>query len=158
MPLSDEDFQRRLADGRRFENYVAEVLNGRGVSAVVPGEELGSKDEYARLDTDIVVGSRVIEVKSRAETCVFTGPDDFPFGDIFLDTESGWNKKERKPDYYVVVSQQTGGILVVPGSTRDQWSCRSVWDKTCGYASPTLVADKKLAQPLEWLIDDLKDS
>lgn len=160
MTLSDEDFKERLTAGKIWEHKIAQILIDNGIDAVVPTDleikDDRDKEEFARKDKDIVVGDKVIEVKSRADTCIFTGPDDFPFSDIFLETESGWNKKEVKPDYYVIVSQQTGGVIVVPGFTRHEWNCRRVYDKRCGFASPTLVAPKKLARDMDYLIEELR--
>lgn len=161
MALSDEDFARRVKVGKKYEHYVAEQLREHGIDAEVPQrsdkiEEDRDIDHFTRYNTDIVVGDKVIEVKSRAKTCTFTSPDDFPFGDCYLDTVGGWQKKERKPDYYVVVSQVTGGIVVVDGSTQPDWLERSIYDRLCGFATNTYCADKSLLHPIEWLIEELK--
>lgn len=154
MVLSDEKFQARLKVGKEWEQVVADSLVDQGIPATTntPIDEA----DYAGTDTDIMVGDKTIEVKSRTGTCPFTGPEDFPFKDVFVETSGGWEAKQKKPDYYVIVSQITGGMIVIPGDTRDQWNCRSIYDKACGFKTKTLVADKSLMKPVSWMVDELK--
>jgi hypothetical protein len=161
MPMSDEKFQERLSEGKKFEKLVVDALVEEGFDPewssddeVLPDRNIAA---YAKFDADIIVDEAILEVKSRRSTCKFTGPEDFPFDDIFLETKSGWEAKEFKPDFYVVVSQCTGGMLVVDGKTREQWDSRRVWDRNCGYASETLVAPKDLARPFSWMVDELRN-
>jgi hypothetical protein len=152
MPLSDEDFARRLKSGKKFEGVVVQKLIDEGIPESEiewdPSDKVDrsrSRADFAKFDTDIKVGDKVLEVKSRGNTCNFTGVGDFPFPDIFLDSEAGWEQKKVKPDYYVVISQETGGVLAVPGDTRDQWDTRKVWDRTCGFQTKTMAAPRELA-------------
>jgi len=161
MPLSDEDFRSRLADGKKHEQAVAEALREYGLDPVIPDEDgtaYETKEEFLENDVDIYVGDFVIEVKSRSDTCQFTSPDDFPFPDVFVDTKQGWESKKNKPDFYVIRSQSTGGMLVIPGDTSEQWDCRKVFDRACGFATWTLVANKDLAKSIEWMVDKIKNS
>lgn len=169
MPLSDEKFMERLTDGKQYEEIIANRLIEAGIPRqFVQWEVLEAGEDgapvldkgrdithFSKHDKDITVNDYVLEVKSRRSTCVFETVDDFPFPDIFLDTEGGWESKKEKPDYYVVVSQDTGGAIVVPGSTRDQWDCRKVYDRACGFATKTLVAPKELAIPFEEMVNEI---
>lgn len=159
MSLSDADFERRFKVGKRYEKYVADWLESCGLEVeysvddnIIEGRDV---DHFTTTDTDIVVGGKVIEVKSRAKTCTFTSPEDFPFDDCILDTVGGWKKKERKPDYYVVVSQVTGAMVVVDGSTSDEWEQRQVYDRLCGHKNNVFCAAKSLLHPIEWLLSEL---
>lgn len=159
MPLSDEDFQRRFKEGKHYEQYVAEQLKGFGLdveintdNVIVEGRDI---EHFTLFDTDITINDAVIEVKSRAKTCTFTGPDDFPFDDCYLDTVGGWKKKQHKPDYYIVVSQVTGGMVVVDGTTQPEWVERHVYDRLCGHKNRVYCADKSLLHPIEWLVEQL---
>ena len=165
MPLSDEKFQERLAGGKKYERIVVKKLIEAGISVDSIEWDGGSqvdarrdKGHFAKHDKDIVVNGVVLEVKSRRDTCVFTGPEDFPFPDIFIDTEGGWEAKVKKPKYYVVISQNTGGALVIPGDTREEWTVRKVWDKDCGFATRTLVAPAILAKSFDWMVEELRES
>jgi hypothetical protein len=150
--------------GKKYEHVVAKRLNDAGVNAIVPDREATfdkERSHYTRFNTDIIInpdsptGHKILEVKSRRSTCPFTCADDFPFPDVFVDTESGWRDKEEKPDYYAIVSQDTEAIVAVDGKTRDEWKTRKVFDRDLGYMTKTLCAPKALLHDFDWLAEEL---
>lgn len=166
MSLSNKDFRNRLEAGKKFEGMVVDRL----VELGIPTDQIEwnetdekllkkwKKEDFTKYDVDIVACDKIIEVKSRQSTCKFTCIDDFPFPDIFVDTEGGWQKKLKKPDYYVIVSQDTGGMLVIPGNTRDQWKTKKIYDKLSGFKTKTMIADKELAKSFEWMAEEIQKS
>jgi hypothetical protein len=50
-----------------------------------------------------------------------TDPATFPLSNIIVDTVSGYNKKLEKPLAYIIVSQITKDMIVVPVSTERFW-------------------------------------
>ena len=59
----------------------------------------------------------------------FSGPDDFPYESVLVDTVSGWEAKTHKPAAIVCVSQFTEGMCVIPGSTYALWKKAVRWDR-----------------------------
>lgn len=150
--------------GKKYEHVVAEKLKDAGVNAAVQDREATfdkKRSHYTRFNTDIIinpdspVGRKIVEVKSRRGTCPFTCAADFPFGDVFVDTEAGWRDKEEKPDYYAIISQDTEAVVAVDGTTRDEWKTRKVFDKDLGYMTKTLCAPKDLLHDFDWLVGEL---
>lgn len=152
--MGDAVFKRRLEECRCYEQMVCDFLRDNGIGCCSPE----TKENHTQLDIDVLLDDgRVIEVKSRKSTCVFTCPQDFPFPDIFVDTRQGWEEKKIKPFAYVFVSQDTGAMVWIPGDTRDQWVERKVMDRWLGYETWTLCADKGLIRPIGELVEILKE-
>jgi len=153
---SNAGFQARLEEGKRYESYVCEYLKDHGIDAVCPEDTSQTIQEFTRTNQDVLLGDgKVLEVKSRRSTCVFTGPEDFPYDTVFVDTTRGWERKDVKPFAYVIVSQDTGAMVWIDGSTRDQWGEEKIYDKYLGYPSRTLTADKGLLKPIDELVEIL---
>lgn len=146
-------FETRLNEGKRYEQVVADELRRCGVECSTPKVT----ENHTKTDVDILTESgRVLEVKSRRSTCVFTTPEDFPFSDVFVDTTQGWEAKEVKPYAYVIICQDTGAILWIDGKTRHLWEERKVHDRYLGYETKTLCAPKALLKPFPSLVKKLK--
>lgn len=130
---NDELFEAELRRGHRWAEYVATALRGQGlVVDVTPLELRGDIQDRRRFEDehDLTVGTRRpvrIDVKSRG--IEFTTVDDYPYGTALVDTAGGWNAKSNKPAAIVLVSQVTGGMVVVPRSTECTWGTRRRWDR-----------------------------
>jgi len=114
-------FLDRLKTGREREAYVAYRLIAEGLEVSVPRLRVRpSFDErHAYRDTrDMLVEGHEVEVKSTR--FAFTGPDDFPFDPCFVDTEEKILAK-GPPFAFLIVSQETGAIMAIPGKTSDRW-------------------------------------
>lgn len=154
-PGNEEAFQKRLKEGRRFEAKVAKFLRKNGIKCSCPTV----RKDHTKREIDILLeDGRVIEVKSRKSTCKFTSIDDWPFPDVFVDTEQGWERKEIKPVAYIIISQDTGSMLWIDGSTRDQWITKKVFDRYLGYDSYTLCSPKELLRRIDELVDFLSQN
>lgn len=149
MSSNQEAFEKRLAEGKRYEAKVAKYLRKNGIKCSCPGIR---KNHTAREIDILLEDGRVIEVKSRKSTCKFTGVDDWPFPNCFVDTKDGWEKKDHKPEVYIFISQDTGAMVWIDGTTRDEWWAEQIFDRYLGYKTWTLMVDKKLLRPIEELI------
>lgn len=57
-----------------------------------------------------------MEVDVKARTREFTTPDSFPFPTIIVEPKSRYDKRDKVPDWYAMVSQVNHGMLFLPGS------------------------------------------
>ena len=99
--------------------------------------------------------SGYIEVKSR-KLGFNSDPDSFPMPTAFVDTVSGWRKKEKLPLAIVLVSQMTGKILVVPVTTSSNWKTIKSFDRKRKIEDLWYTVSKDLLKEykvfLDWLI------
>ncbi|MBV47335.1 MAG: hypothetical protein CMN10_02050 [Roseobacter sp.] len=117
----EKHFQRRIGTGREREAYVAYRLIAEGLEVSVPRLRVRPSfaERHAYRDTrDMIVEGHEIEIKSTR--FAFTDPGEFPYNPCFVDTEEKILAK-GPPFAFLIVSQQTGAIMAVPGKTRDRW-------------------------------------
>jgi hypothetical protein len=86
-------------------------------------------------------------VKSRSFH--FTSVEDYPYPTVFVDTVEGWQAKEAKAVAVAVVSQKSGGIVVVPVSTEGSWSVKRIYDSKRGFEVSVLECPKELLRSFE---------
>jgi len=96
-----------------------------------------------------------IEVKSRK--LIFNNkPESFPMPTVYVDTVSGWHKKESLPLAIIVISQETKQMLVIPTSSKDKWIKIDSFDRTRKIKDKWYAADKSLLKEyetfIEWLL------
>ena len=113
----DRLVEAEMARGHAAEQHVAALLRARGLDVVVPQKTIRKTytDRFSHRDLgyDILVGGQRVEVKHRA-TYHFTGPDDFPHPDIWLDAAERWDDPARPlPRAYILVSDDLTGFLAV---------------------------------------------
>jgi hypothetical protein len=128
------DFEPRLRDGKKWELYVARKFASRGFETFwhPRANPNATNEEMTVLDRDILVSCwagllLTFECKSRNQ--YFTGPKDFPFNEIIVDTADGWDAKAIRPTAVIMVSKQTGGIAVVPSATQKFWREQPIVDR-----------------------------
>lgn len=68
-----------------------------------------------------------IEVKSRRLN-FNEQPNSYPKSTAFVDTEFGWKLKDPLPLAVVLVSQETGSLLVIPISSMPTWTTTRRFD------------------------------
>ena len=126
MESVDFDYHKAMTEGHGYNEEIARRLRAEGIVCTVPELTLvNSAAEIAHMtktDKDIICDDLdlVLEVKSRSLR--FTGVvKQFPDWDIIVDTVSGYDKKEVKPYAYIMISQVTQEVLVVPTSSSPTW-------------------------------------
>lgn len=157
---NDDLFFSELEKGHRFTIEVARRLRLLGINAnitpITKRIHIDDRDLYDDEADIIVPGSPnyIIEVKSR--DLYFECAHDFPYETIFVDTVSGWSKKNPKPIAVVNVSRKTLGMTVVRASTRGQWSTKTVHDHIRNIDDTFYVMDKNCLVGFGALVEYLK--
>ena len=117
-----------------------------------------SKEEikdYTLNDKDIIVGDEIIEVKSR--NLFFTdNPSSFPYDELIVDTVSGYEAKEKKPLAYVMVSQKTGGMFIIPTAFSASWKIEKKYDRERKHEDFFYLVSKSFGRPFLQLVNKLK--
>lgn len=163
MGYSLKKFRDRYDVGRKYEEYVYDLLLDEGIpvtlSDYTPPKPGVNAREFTKESTDIIVGDDIIiEVKSRGGTCAdFTSPADFPYKTVIVDTVYGWEQKDKKPDYYVFVSQNKRGIMVLGQDTHWTWGKESIYDRYEGKKNLSYVAYLDYVQTWENLVEVLRE-
>jgi hypothetical protein len=151
-------FLQQLKIGDRWAEFVAEQIQEVGKYAyATPTKIAESEDDikdFTENEKDILLSrDRTLEVKSRSFH--FTSVDDYPYETAFVDTVEGWAVKAVKPVAVAVVSQVTGGIVMVPMSSAAVWSQKTVYDSKRGFEVTVLEcprsALKSFEEFLAWL-------
>lgn len=154
-------FRSEAKIGQRWAEQVANSLNSSGVDCyATPLEFAQSIEDRVRFENeqDVVFTSQAgcIEVKSRRLR--FTDdPSTYPYATAFVDTVSGWNKKQPKPLAVVLVSQLTTAKLVVPVSTQSQWGRVNAYDRVRQFQENWYTVNKQLLVPFPQLVKWLYD-
>ena len=151
-------FLEQLRIGDKWADYVADMIMKAGKSAYATPTKVAASEaeveQFTRYEKDIILANdRSLEVKSRS--FAFNGVESYPYETVFVDTVEGWAEKVVKPVAVAVVSQVTGGIVMVPMSTVGVWSEKRVFDSKRGFEVNVLEcprsALKSFEEFLAWL-------
>jgi hypothetical protein len=84
------------------------------------------------------------ECKSRDVS--FSSVESFPYPDIFIDTVSGYEKKQVKPAYTFCISQKSEAIIYTESSPDNisKWLKKFIYDKKRGIKELNYSAPKAL--------------
>jgi len=150
--IKDEAFKENLTTGYDHQINAATLLLREGF--VVQTEPLDIKGTYEDIldgkrfsdNFDLMVSYPVqIEVKSR--NLHFTNVGNYPFSTIFVETKKSWKKRLNPPLFYLIVSQKTENIIVIPGNTHEHWSEITKRDSKQGFVETFMEC------PSEYVID-----
>lgn len=155
-PYSKQDFLNRKKKGDEIEAYATQKLIDAGVEAHQPQMEEGlPTEQYTKFQIDIMANDKILEVKGR--NVKFTSVEDFPYPTIFVEGTGGFDKKERKPDFYINVSHQTGDIIALDvAETESKWTKQQVRDNARGFSFNMYVSETKDWISFEELVRRLK--
>lgn len=147
---SDEIFLRELKKGYEHQLIVARYLKSKNLKIDVDGLRIRKQKKDIpkfRDEGDLFFINKnnnkiPIEVKSR--NVKFTGINDFPYNDIFVDMKTCWDRKEKyKPCAIIMISQLTHAMIVVPVSTKNKWIVKTKKDTIRDYIREYYLVDKK---------------
>ena len=93
-----------------------------------------------------------IEVKSRRLN-FSEKPSSYPKSTAFVDTEFGWKLKDPLPLAVVLVSQETGSLLVIPISSMPTWTTTRRFDNVRKIEDTFLLVNKKHLKPWSEFVD-----
>lgn len=146
---SHKKFKERLASSELGRWYIARWFSrlGWGVSMAPSYAAPQFEDRKAYSDNgDLVInrGERLERVEVKHLSVSFTSADDWPFKDFIVDGKESFDSKKKKPDYYVVVSNDFMALAILSVSTRESWNVEKRADKNCnGHQKDYYVANKE---------------
>lgn len=152
------DYHAAMTAGHGFNEYVADVLTSFGISQVaVPELELvtdaAAIKEKTKNEKDVLVGDLVLEVKSSSRS--FTSIEDFPHNPLIVDTVYGYEQKTIKPFAYIIISQLTKAMFVIPCGTHSHWEKHEYWDKNRQLVDDFYMVKKSDCRLFIDLVDEL---
>jgi hypothetical protein len=164
-----ELFYKELQTGLKFQSILAEKLKEEGVPIFFKsiGFELDVNDssetqynewlsarenikavrkKYISQDQDLLIGKNQIPCECKSRGVFFSGVDSFPYPDIFIDTVSGYGKKQVKPAYTFCISQKSEAIIYIESSLENaaNWIKKFTYDKKRGIKELNYSAPKAL--------------
>lgn len=152
-------FERELRDGIRWQNYVGEKMEELGYSVAVSQMNVVGSMSDAKKYKDVadIIAEKdgiklIVEVKSRRSS--FTCPEDYRWPSVFVDTKSGYDAKEIKPDLHLVVSRVTGRIIGLPRECESHWGVERVFDRIRKIWVTNYAASKERWMPFEMAVKE----
>ena len=164
-----ELFYKELQTGLKFQSILAKKLKEEGIPIFFEsiGLELNpddcseeqysewlstrkdvkaSRKKYGAQDKDILIGESKIPCECKSRDIFFSGVDSFPYPDIFIDTVSGYEKKQAKPAYTFCISQKSEAIIYTDSSPENtsKWLKKFIYDKKRGIKELNYSAPKVL--------------
>lgn len=126
------DFLGRLRDGHAWQLSVGGRFLAEGLAVYVPAMSVTASD-YSN-EVDVYLGNpsidkskwKCIEVKSRYLT--FSDKGDYPYDSAFVCSLDRWQRRDKKPEWVIVVSTETGRFI----GTRKDWidNCSAIVEIT----------------------------
>ncbi len=165
-----QSFIDRADSAAFYEAWVGAVLARAGLYTVHHPFKIDGKDHSQSYDLDVcdewtwtgqvyaggLDGTRV-EVKSLNLT--FTCPEDYPFPEVLLCSQSSFNKKWPGRDYtmrdFLLVSRKTGSIVWVP--TMTQVGVKTVTDKTRNETYQAMTVNQSALSPLQDFVETFNE-
>ena len=156
---NDKLFFEQLEIGHSWAQYVADKICQRNIPCYATKmEKRSSKSDRFRFRTekDILFDNMPGYLDVKANSYKFSDdPMSFPYKAPFVDTAHGWANKAEKPLAVLLVSQQTGSIIVIPVSTEKMWVPVKKFDRVRKIEDTFLTIDKSLIRTfdefIEWL-------
>lgn len=150
------DYHKAMEDGHTYNHYVADILRHFGVPNVtVPEFSIANTPEEVldktKNEKDVLVDDLVIEVK--ASSRAFRNAEEFPYNPVIVDTVYGYDSKVIKPLVYIIVSQVTKGMFVIPTATKADWTIRTYKDLDRNIEDRFYMTNKRHCRPIIEFID-----
>ena len=150
------NYETAMREGHGFNLYVADLLQTFGVPNVVVPEFSMAATYDERInkslnEKDIVIDDLVLEIKSSSRS--FRNADDFPHNPLIVDTVHGYDSKVIKPWAYVIISQITRGIFVIPTATKQYWTITTFYDAQRDIEDRFYMTSKRHCRPFLEMVD-----
>ena len=150
------NYETAMREGHGFNLYVADLLQTFGVPNVVVPEFSMAATYDERInktlnEKDIVIDDLVLEIKSSSRS--FRNADDFPHNPLIVDTVHGYDFKVIKPWAYVIISQITRGIFVIPTATKQYWTITTFYDAQRDIEDRFYMTSKRHCRPFLEMVD-----
>lgn len=156
--MSKFDYHQAMRDGHGYNLYIADLLANFGVPRVdVPAFSIATTHdeikEKTKNEKDVIVDDLVLEVKSSSRA--FHDIDDFPHNPLIVDTVYGFDSKIIKPFAYLIISQITHNIFVIPVATKYDWTIQTYYDRYRDIEDQFYMVSKRHCRPFIELVDIL---
>ena len=157
----DDNFSRRVTIGWKWQDFVADHIENRGLPVERNREHYIRKWEERYKDKnewDLRVYGKYIEVKGQKRS-FGDKPDSFPLPKTIVMTVHSWNNQNPKPSMVLLVSQVTGSILGIlcDEVSRKQWSVDKLFDHDRGFYDDFYRCDKRnmitFDEVIKWLLE-----
>ena len=150
------DYHKAMEDGHAYNHYVADLLWHFGVPGVsVPEFSIAKTSEEVldktKNEKDVLVDDLVIEVK--ASSRAFRNVEEFPYNPVIVDTVYGYDSKVIKPLVYIIVSQVTKGLFVIPTASKPDWTIRTYKDLDRNIEDRFYMTNKRHCRPFIEFVD-----
>jgi hypothetical protein len=150
------NYETAMREGHGFNLYVADLLQTFGVPNVIVPEFSMAATYDERInktlnEKDIVIDDLVLEIKSSSRS--FKNADDFPHNPLIVDTVHGYDSKVIKPWAYVIISQITRGIFVIPTATKQYWTITTFYDAQRDIEERFYMTSKRHCRPFLEMVD-----
>ena len=150
------NYETAMREGHGFNLYVADLLQTFGVPNVIVPEFSMAATYDERInktlnEKDIVIDDLVLEIKSSSRS--FRNADDFPHNPLIVDTVHGYDSKVIKPWAYVIISQITRGIFVIPTATKQYWTITTFYDAQRDIEDRFYMTSKRHCRPFLEMVD-----
>ena len=150
------NYETAMREGHGFNLYVADLLQTLGEPNVVVPEFSMAATYDQRInktlnEKDIVIDDLVLEIKSSSRS--FRNADDFPHNPLIVDTVHGYDSKVIKPWAYVIISQITRGIFVIPTATKQYWTITTFYDAQRDIEDRFYMTSKRHCRPFLEMVD-----
>lgn len=162
---NDALFLRELAEGRRWQTWIADELRAAGLDVEEPPLTIRDRIEDAARwsadDSDLIVRGAepvVLEVKSRGASARFWWDGDrlvYPYATALVDTVAGWRAKRTRPRAVLVVCRETRAVVVISAATQDAWIPVPMFDRVRRIRDVFYTCPIALLRPLPWLVERL---
>ena len=156
------NYEKAFTEGHKYNNIVAKFLKEQGIPCMVPNLELAhNKADRARFtlgEKDIILERlpKVLEIKTTRRS-FGDNPQDFPFPNTIVDTVHGYESKEVKPYAYILYSQPTGSMVVLPPSTKSNWKIKTIYDTYQDLTDDFYLINKQDLRPMKDLVNRLRE-
>jgi len=142
----DNNFRQRVTLGWKWQDYVADKIENRGLTVERNRERHVRKwdERYKdRNEWDLRLFGKYIEVKGQ-KRAFGDEPYSFPLPKSIVMTVHSWNNQRPKPTMVLLVSQVTGSILGIlcDEISRKQWSIDNLLDHDRGFYDDFYRCDK----------------
>ncbi len=160
-----QSFIDRADSAAFYEAWVATVLTRGGLYVLHYPFVIDGKDHSQSYDLEVfrdipcgdwggeLCHGTSVEVKSLSLT--FTCPEDYPFPEVLLCSQSSFNKKWPGRDYtmrdFLLVSRKTGSIVWVP--TMTQVGVKTVTDKTRNETYQAMTVNQSALSTLQDFVE-----
>ena len=158
----DELFIAELKKGHKWQLWVGLQFLKEGFIVQVPNLKIRKNhDEINKYsdsgDVIVFLNNERYSFECKSRNLEFTNKENYPYDTVFVDRTKTWERKRNnKPLAIIIISQQTGKLVVVSSKTEKYWMIEERIDSVRNYTRSYYMVDKKYLHNWDFLIDHLR--